>query len=120
MKVMTDPKHDPDLNDFFAAARADRPEPSGDLLARIEAQAVAEMPVAGAATRGPGPLRQLLQAFGGWPGATGLAAASAAGLWFGLSGAETLWTLVPLQSADLGAVGLDPLSGYDLAMMVDG
>ena len=119
MKTMTDPKHDPDLNDFFAAAQAETPEPSGDLLARIEAQALAELP-ATRIRRGPGTLRQLIQAFGGWPGATGLAAASAAGLWFGLSGAETLWTLVPLQSADLGAVGLDPLSGYDLAMMVDG
>ncbi|MDJ0821910.1 MAG: hypothetical protein QNJ09_08905 [Paracoccaceae bacterium] len=118
---MTDPKRDPDLDDFFAAARAEVPEPSGDLLARIEAQALAERPVA-RAVRGPGPLRQLLQALGGWPGAAGLAAASAAGLWvgLGLTGAETLWSLVPLETASLGALGLDPLSGFDLAMMVDG
>lgn len=115
---MTEPKQPAGLETFFDAARQEAPAPPGDLLARIEAQALAEQPRPGA---GRSPVRglpgQLRLALGGWPGLAGLAAACAAGVWIGVSPPDSLWPLYGTQDAILGALGLDPLSGFDLAMM---
>ena len=103
------------LDAFFDAARDDAPMPSGDFMARIEAQALDALPRPAPAA--PGVLRQLLQALGGWPGAAGLAAACAAGLWFGFNPTLGVSDYLGLQAAEMDTLGVDPLSGYDLAML---
>lgn len=98
------------LEAFFAAARAETPAPAPDFMARLAEDAVARMP------RGPGLWPQLKAALGGWAGMTGLATACAAGLWIGISpptALDVLWG----EGAGLGALGLDPLGGFELAMM---
>ena len=106
------------LEMFFDAARQDPPQAHSDFLARIEAQALEiqnAQQASIAATRCP-VWRQLLQTLGGWSGAAGLAAACATGIWLGITPPAALDPLLG-TAADLGSLGLDPLSGYDLAMM---
>ena len=109
---MTDnSRHDDLLERHFEAARALPPEASDDFLARIEAQALAEQPKGRSA---PPVWVQFLTALGGWPGAAGLVAASAAGLWLGFTGTtglETLW------GGDLVQFQLDPISAFDIAAL---
>ncbi|KUF12171.1 hypothetical protein [Pseudoponticoccus marisrubri] len=113
---MTERKDETGLEAFFAAARETDPQPSGDFMARLEAEALAERPRP--ATGGPLALwRQLRAAIGGWPGVAGLATACAAGIWLGVSPPEGLSTVWPLQEAAIDTLGVDPLSGFDLAMM---
>lgn len=108
---------DEGLETFFASARDDAALPGGDLLARIEAQALEMQP----ARRSPGEAgagfwSQLRDALGGWKGVAGLTAACAAGLWLGIYPPEAMSDYLG-QSAGLGTLGLDPLSGYDLALL---
>lgn len=105
------------LDDFFAVARDDAPLPSGDLLARIEAQALSEQPVAVARVAEPAWWRQILQALGGWRGATGLVTACAVGLWIGISPPALVDGLFESDTADLGTLGVDPMTGFDLALL---
>ncbi|SMX29377.1 hypothetical protein TRP8649_03511 [Pelagimonas phthalicica] len=111
----TAPDGDFELDSFFAAARAEEPLPSGDFMARIEADALAALPSPAAVTR-PGLWQQFLQSVGGWPGAAGLAAACATGVWIGVAPPDALYDLWA-QTAGLGGVEIDPTSGFDLAMM---
>ncbi len=111
------------LDSFFAAARAEPPQPGGDFLARIEAQALAEQPAARAdapavaGLRPAGVLRQLREALGGWAGMAGLATACAAGIWIGVSPPDGLTVFWGGDAAALGTIGVDPLSSFDLALM---
>ncbi|HQU67937.1 MAG TPA: hypothetical protein PLI43_07035 [Albidovulum sp.] len=85
-----------DLNDkgleaFFAAGRENAPVPSDALLARVMADAEAEMvrPAEVAVLRPaarPGFLRAAVASIGGWAGLGGLATATAAGVWIGFVG----------------------------------
>ncbi|MBY6119097.1 hypothetical protein KUV64_08145 [Mameliella alba] len=125
MKTMTERKDNQDddaLGLFFAAARAEAPLPDGDFLARIEAQALAEQPRAGSPAPvvrppRPGRLAQLREALGGWIGVTGLATACAAGILIGVSSPESLSVFWGGDAAGLGTLGVDPLGGFDLALM---
>lgn len=85
-----------DLNDtgleaFFAAGRASAPAPSDALLARIMADAEAEMVRPTVAVM-PRPAAQTgifataIASIGGWAGLGGLATATAAGVWIGFAG----------------------------------
>ena len=81
---------DQELDALFSAARADAPEPSQELMARVLAQAVAAQPqpqpVRGMHRRGwRARLADLHQALGGWPAMGGLATACAAGVWLGFA-----------------------------------
>lgn len=111
------------LESFFAEARAEAPQPGGDFLARIEAQALAEQPAvrSGVPSRAaPSPigvLRQLRDALGGWAGMAGLATACAAGIWIGVSPPDGLTIFWGGDAAALGTIGVDPLSSFDLALM---
>ncbi|MBY6170933.1 hypothetical protein KUV73_16340 [Mameliella alba] len=110
------------LESFFAAARAETPQPGGDFLARMEAQALAEQPRPQAdqeviAVRRPGMLRQLREALGGWVGVTGLVTACAAGIWIGVNPPDSLSVIWGGDAASLGTLGVDPLSGFDLALL---
>lgn len=114
---MTERRNDTGLDAFLAAARDEAPLPSGDFLARVEADALAEQARrVGMRPARPGPFAQLRAVLGGWPGLAGLAATCAAGVWIGVNppaDLSDLWN----AAAGLGTLGVDPLSGYDLAMM---
>ncbi|MFG6584285.1 hypothetical protein [Sulfitobacter sp. 1A12779] len=73
-----------DLEDFFAAARANPPQVSADLQARVLADAEAHMPKA---PRQPWH-QALWQLLGGAAGLSGLATAAAVGVWVGVAPPE--------------------------------
>lgn len=86
-----------DLNDkgleaFFAAGREHAPVPSDALMARVLADAGAELVRPAVAVAGqrpvarPGFLRAAIGSIGGWAGLGGLATATAAGVWIGFAG----------------------------------
>lgn len=82
---------DAGLEAFFAAARAEAPAPSEGLMARIVADAEAEIAARAAATARPvrrprpGLLAVALGALGGWPAVAGMVTATVAGVWFGFA-----------------------------------
>lgn len=88
------------LDDLFASARTDaRAEPSEALMARIlgDADAAMERDVAPVRARAVPGWRVWLRALGGWPSVGGLAMATLAGIWVGLSAD----TLLPASLGDL-------------------
>jgi hypothetical protein len=103
------------LAPFFAAARAEAPEPSVALLSAILADAAE----AGSARRPPPPARvrwrdAVAPALGGWRGATALAACALVGFWLGLAGGitidgTTLAAGTALAAADDGADPVETL-----------
>lgn len=111
------------LDRFFEAARAEAPLPRDDFMARLTAEALAEMPVAGArvADDAPGFWAQLSGALGGWGGLSGLVAACAVGIWVGVNPptglADEFETYRGGDGTALGEMGVDPLSGFDVALL---
>ena len=86
---MTDkrPLDEAELDELFSAAVQDRPTPSDDLMARIMADAQAEIAavsVARPAAPRQGWFASLIASVGGWPAAAGLATAAVTGLMIGL------------------------------------
>lgn len=87
--TMSDFRTDDDmgLEVVFAAGRRHAPQPSDDLLARIEADALSEQ-AAFLERPAPAPTRSgvqsLLPAFGGWLGLSGLAASVVIGIGIGI------------------------------------
>ena len=77
------------LAPFLAAARAEAPLPSPELLARVLEAAEAEQARIARPARGPAPrgglCARIRQGLGGWPALAGLTAAGLAGLWVGLA-----------------------------------
>jgi len=115
------------LRAHFEAGRNHRPEPSDALLARVlddatqvQAAQAAEATSSGAETaREAGMWRQVLHGLGGWPALTGLATATVAGIWIGLSPASGIDAyLDPGDPAYV--VDLDPWQTFDLASMTEG
>ena len=102
------------LEAFFAAARGDAAQPDGALLSRIEADALAALPRPARTKRRGAGWRALVQGLGGWPAVAGLAAATCAGLWLGVSPPAALDAVWPTDPA---LTSVDPLGGYDLAML---
>ena len=101
-------KQDSDLDAFFAAAKTEAPRVSDDLMARVMADAMAEMPRAAepaaevvppAPARTSGWLSGVLDVIGGWPAAGGLLTAGLVGVWIGVS------PPVPLQELDVAFLG---------------
>ncbi|MCG6903711.1 MAG: dihydroorotate dehydrogenase [Rhodobacter sp.] len=91
---MTDrrPLDETELDGLFAVARSHAPEPSRALLARVMADAEAEIAAAAgvpATARGGSRFAAWLRGFGLWP-AAGLATATLAGLMIGLVTPDTL------------------------------
>jgi len=77
-----------DLDALLAAAAKDAAQaPSGDLMARVLADAEAMQPQAASLAPAPrrGVLAGIVSALGGWPSLGGLAAATVAGVWIGFS-----------------------------------
>lgn len=110
-----------ELEDLFAAARAEPPAVPDQLTAAILEDAARVQPglqAAAPARRARLPLwRQLTEAIGGWPALGSLAAASAAGLWIGVAPPS----FVPDPAAlagyeDSGSAFAD--ESYDMALML--
>lgn len=78
---------DSDLDNLLAAARADRPEPSAALMARVidDADRMQPRPAPRIAAPHPGFWAMLTGAFGGSGALAGMAAATLAGLWVGVA-----------------------------------
>ena len=89
--MMTDPK-DNFVDDLFAQARDQTITPSDDLMARVMADADAALPQTAAVqpAASGGFFASLLDALGGWPVLSGVAAAGFAGLWVGLAPPDTV------------------------------
>ena len=86
------------LESLFEAGRAEAPVPSQDLMARILADAQANMPAPAPIVRAARPVRRgllagLLAAVGGWPSVATMATATVAGIWLGFAQPDTLNTL---------------------------
>ncbi|ETX14768.1 hypothetical protein OCH239_20645 [Roseivivax halodurans JCM 10272] len=124
MSTKTPDHNGPDLEEFFAAARANAPEPPADFLTRIAADAGAEIDRREAMSSGGGTvLGRLLGAFRRHGvEAGGLAAATLAGLWIGIappSGVEAPLAALWGDEAETSAALVDPVSAYDLAFLGD-
>ncbi|SDI17337.1 hypothetical protein SAMN05421850_101889 [Lutimaribacter saemankumensis] len=113
------------LETFFESARATAPGPSGDLMARVlaDAEAVQAARVKAPARRGPRVrFAQLREAIGGWPAMAGLVSAGLAGLWLGVSPPAALNDL-PLAGFGAGEsalVGMLPGVELDLLALEEG
>lgn len=115
------PKIDADgLEAMFAAAKGAAPAPGPDLMARVQADALREMPVPQARVAPRPGLGAVLRALGGWPAVSGLAAATVAGIWIGASPpdalSDTLGTVLGLSAEASESYGLDPLGSFDLVL----
>ncbi|MFM2354694.1 MAG: hypothetical protein RLZZ528_430 [Pseudomonadota bacterium] len=105
------------LAGFFAQVRQGAADPSEALLARVLADAAAEMPkprpmaaaASGAVPAGGGWFGSMLAGLGGWGGLGGLASAAVAGVWIGFSGQIGSTTLTDyLGTGSTGTVELYP------------
>ncbi|WP_375690192.1 hypothetical protein [Pseudooceanicola sp. LIPI14-2-Ac024] len=112
---------DVELDALFAMARDDAPELPAGLAARMVSDGLAEQarraaPVPVAAPPRPGPVRRFLAGIGGWPALTGLATATVAGVWIGISPpavlAETAASLRGNATAD-DLYLVDVMSAFD-------
>lgn len=98
-KPNSTPKEDALLEALFAEARADQPDATPDLLARVLADAEGHQPQGRASAIASGEAQavpligRLLDAIGGWPSLAGLATATVAGLWIGLAAPESVYDL---------------------------
>ncbi len=110
-----------ELEDLMAKMRAATPAPSGALLARIEADAVAAQPRARprspAADRPPGLLEAWFALVGGKTAAAGLALAALTGVWLGFSQPGPVALITEGVSAGLGRDGtiefVELIPGFD-------
>ena len=88
-----------DLEALFAEACDLEPSPSADLMARLAADALREMPRPATNATRPAPgrvrWRDWIAALGGWPAVGGLATATAVGVWIGATAPVGLADLVP-------------------------
>lgn len=114
---------DDDLELFFEAGRADAPVPSQELMARIMADAEANMPPAAPVVQAApkaGLFAGLLAAIGGWPAMAGLATATVAGIWIGYAQPTSLTVLAGgVWPAQTGYDVVDFVPSFD-GFLVDG
>lgn len=107
-------ERDDDLEALFAEARGLRPVPADDLMARLLADGLREMPRPAASVPARPGWRDWVRALGGWPTIGGLAAASVVGVWIGAAPPDGLSTLAPGIWGEGVSVALgvdeDPLS----------
>ncbi|WP_234417106.1 hypothetical protein [Loktanella sp. Alg231-35] len=104
---MTNPNDDM-LDDLFGQARAQQPvAPSDDLIARVLADAagVQHAPIAQVADQ-PGAWARIMDAIGGWPALSGLAAATVAGVWVGIAPPSSVSDLTASLMGDAVSVDL--------------
>ncbi|MBS9716987.1 hypothetical protein ACFFUT_08840 [Pseudohalocynthiibacter aestuariivivens] len=93
---MTEEKFDSGaLEGLFDLARTEKHVPSSDLIVRVLADADTEQAVCRVTSSKPSEAREsrlavVFRAIGGWPAIAGMATATVAGIWIGLSPPATL------------------------------
>jgi len=94
-------KHDEfGLDTYFDAGRKAAQTPSGDLMARVQADAQAQqLANVPAPAPQPGLFASLWAAIGGWPTAAGMVTATLVGIWIGIS------PPAPLEQITAGILG---------------
>lgn len=117
------PLSDDALEALFRAARAEAPAPGTDLMARIMADADAEIAAVEtgfpAGGRRSGLWEAIVGAIGGWPALASMATAAVAGVWLGFGATEGLDALAGgLLPGDTGTATVsyefeDLLPGYE-------
>lgn len=117
-KTDHDRQAEQELEALFEAGRDAAPVPSQALMARIMADAEAEI---ASRTRAPAPARgllaRILEGLGGWPAMAGLATATVAGVWLGFAAPDSLNALTGgLLLPDSAAT----TTSYDLEDIVPG
>ena len=120
--TMHDPKDD-FLDDLFAQARASEVLPSDALMARVLADADAQLRPEIAPDIAPehGAFYGFLQMIGGWPALSGVAAAGVAGLWVGLAPPSTVEGWVADLIGTTTQVALMPdFDGFEFSEALDG
>lgn len=115
---------DDELEGLFRASRADAPDPSEAVMARILADAEAELaaraPTPAARPRAPRPgvWAALIGGIGGWPALAGMVTAAVAGVWLGFASPDQINTLAGglllpgTATVETGDVFDDLLPGY--------
>lgn len=121
---MTDPD-DRMLDDLFAQARAQAPQPDDALMARVLADAAEQSaPVSSPVSspiHQPGFWARLSDALGGWPALGGLAAATVAGVWVGIAPPAGVEDLAASLIGDTVSVTLlSPDTIFDAGDLADG
>ncbi len=104
------PLGEDDLDALFNAARARPAEPSVALYERVLADAEAAMPAPAARpAHRRGLAARLLSQVGGWPAATGLAAAAAIGVYIGMAAPSAVETMSGGYVASTSGYGMEDL-----------
>jgi len=106
--MMTNPNDDM-LEDILAQARGLTPTPSRDLMARVMADADALQPAPAPAAVSAGRLgiwARMMDAIGGWPAVSGLAAATIAGIWVGVAPPSSVEDLAASMVGDEVSISL--------------
>lgn len=117
---MTDPD-DRMLDDLFAQARAQTPQPDDALMARVLADAAAQSASVSSPIHQPGFWARLSDALGGWPALGGLAAATVAGVWVGIAPPAGVEDLAASLIGDTVSVTLlSPDTIFDAGDLADG
>ncbi len=121
--MMMTNQNDEILEDLFAQAREQDPHPSDALLARVLADAddvQAGMQPALIATPN-GLWGRILDALGGWPAVSGLAAATVAGVWIGVAPPSSVQDLTASLVGDEISIDLFATEfAFDTGVSVDG
>jgi hypothetical protein len=109
------------LEAFFMAGRAEAQAPSQGLMARVMADADAEILARAARPRParvrPGLIAAVIGALGGWPALAGMVTATVAGAWFGFAAPDEVNTLA---GGLLWSTEASTAAGYDLEDIVPG
>lgn len=119
---MTNPNDD-DLVALFAQARSADTSPSDDLMARIlgDADAVQDGFTPVQTSENPGLWARMMDALGGWPSLSGLAAATVAGIWVGVAPPSAIEELTATVLGDEVNISLFSTDiGFDTGVLIDG
>jgi hypothetical protein len=120
--TMTNPNEDR-LDDLFAQARGQGAQPSHALMARVLADAD-DVQAAMRSKQAAAPIglwTRILDALGGWPAVSGLAAATVAGIWIGVAPPTSVQDLTASLLGDEVSVDLFATSfAFDTGVSVDG
>jgi hypothetical protein len=117
---MTDP-NDKMLDDLFAQARSIAPEPDDALMARVLADAATMKTPLPVVASQPGLWSRVMDAIGGWPAVSGLAAATVAGIWIGVAPPASVQDMTSTLIGDEVSVSFFSADfGLDEGTFVDG
>lgn len=120
--TMTNP-NDEFLDDVFAQARTEKVPPHEDLMARVlgDAAAVQSGFAAAPQVAQAGLWARLMEAIGGWPAVSGLAAATVAGVWIGVAPPSSVEGFTAGLIGDEVSVSLLPTSfTFETEALADG